>query len=126
MALHWYLKKEYFDTADDIEQVLIHFACTPLGGTPDWTQAESRAMPAGELLRTGVGEVAKYGPPAPVVPQEVHPRLRKKVLRCPTRSSTRRSAPGPATTSSTTSMKSSATGTGRSRPSSWMRSGRGR
>ena len=83
MALNWYLKKEYFDTVDDIEQVLIHYACTPLGGTPDWTQAESRALPAGELLRTGVGEVAKYGPPAPAVPQEVHPRLRKKVLRLP-------------------------------------------
>ena len=83
MALNWYLKKEYFDTADDIEQVLIHYTCAPLGGTPDWTQAESRAMPAGELLRTGVGEVAKYGPPAPAVPQHVHPRLRKKVLRLP-------------------------------------------
>jgi hypothetical protein len=83
MALHWYLKKEFFDTSDDIEAVFIHYTCSPLGTAPDWSTAETRSMPAGEHLRTGVGEVARYGPPAPVVPQVVHPRLRKKVLTLP-------------------------------------------
>lgn len=83
MALTWYLKKEYFDTSDDIADVRIHYLATPLGQEPDWSQATVRSMPAGEVLKTGVGEVAKYGPAAPSVPQHVHPRLRKKVLKLP-------------------------------------------
>ncbi len=84
MALHWYLKKEFFDTSDDIEAVNIHYTWTPLGTAPNWSaHRESRLMPAGEHLKTGVGEVAKYGPPAPSVPQHVHPKLRKKILRLP-------------------------------------------
>ena len=78
-----YLKKEFFDTADDIENVIIHYTCSPLGVDADWSQSQSRPMPAGELLKSGVGEVAKYGPAAPAVPQHVHPRLRKKVLSLP-------------------------------------------
>ena len=84
MALHWYLKKEFFDTSDDIEAVSIHYTWSPLGASPDWeAHRESRSMAAGEYLRTGVGEVAKYGPPAPVVPQDVHARRRKKILKLP-------------------------------------------
>ena len=78
-----YLKKEFFDTTDDIEDVIIHYTCSPLGTPADWTQAQSRSMPAGAILKTGVGQVAKYGPAAPEVPQHVHPRLRKKVLSLP-------------------------------------------
>ena len=78
-----YLKKEFFDTVEGIDDVVIHYTYSPLGMAPDWTQAESRSMPAGVTLKTGVGEVAKYGPPAPRVPQVVHPRLRKKVLNLP-------------------------------------------
>ena len=82
--MNWYLKKEFFDTADDIESVAIHYTWTPLGQAPDWSgHRESRLMPAGEMLKTGVGEVAKYGPPAPSVPQYIHPKLRKKVLKMP-------------------------------------------
>ena len=79
-----YLKKEFWDTDEGIQTVLIHYTVSPLGLPANWAaNAESRSMPAGELLRTGVGEVAKYGPPAPAVPQFVHPRLRKKVLNLP-------------------------------------------
>ncbi|HEX2171320.1 MAG TPA: hypothetical protein VHL09_02600 [Dehalococcoidia bacterium] len=81
--MSFYLKKEFWDTSDGIESVVIHYTSSPLGTRPDWTRAESRAMAAGERLRTGVGEVAKYGPPAPQTPQFVHPRLRKKVLTVP-------------------------------------------
>ena len=64
--MNWYLKKEYFDIADDIEAVSIHYTWTPLGKAPDWSaHRESRLMPAGEYLATGVGEVSKYGPAAP-------------------------------------------------------------
>ena len=79
-----YLKKEFWDTDNGIQSVLIHYTVSPLGLPANWAaNAESRTMPAGEVLRTGVGEVAKYGPPAPAVPQFVHPRLRKKVLNLP-------------------------------------------
>ena len=82
--MNWYLKKEYFDIADDIEAVTIHYTWTPLGKAPDWSaHRESRLMAAGEYLKTGVGEVSKYGPAAPAVPQHVHPKLRKKVLKMP-------------------------------------------
>jgi hypothetical protein len=81
--MNWYLKKDYFDTTTGAESVLIHYVCTPLGSEPDWTQAESRSMAAGEYLKAGVGEVAKYGPAAPSVPQHVHPHLYKKVLKLP-------------------------------------------
>ena len=78
-----YLKKEFFDTSDDIQDVVIHYTCSPLGEAADWSQVQSRSMPAGVQLKTGVGEVAKYGPAAPAVPQVVHPRLRKKVISLP-------------------------------------------
>lgn len=82
--MNWYLKKEFYDATAGIEAVTIHYTWTPAGQAPDWSaQTESRSMPAGEILRSGVGEVAKYGPPAPHTPQQVHPRLRKKVLRLP-------------------------------------------
>ncbi len=82
--MNWYLKKEFYDSVDGIESVTIHYTWTPRGSAPDWSvHRESRLMPAGEYLKTGVGEVAKYGPPAPSVPQYVHPRLRKKILKLP-------------------------------------------
>lgn len=82
--MNWYLKKEFFDPYDGIDDVVIHYTCSPLGTPANWTHnPESRSMPAGQILRTSVGEVAKYGPAAPRVPQYVHPRLRKKVVSMP-------------------------------------------
>jgi hypothetical protein len=82
MALHWYLKKEYWDTSDDIEWVGIHYTWVPFGQAPDWNaHRESRFMPAGEELRTGVGLTGKALPP--YVPQQIHHRLRKKILKMP-------------------------------------------
>lgn len=78
-----YLKKEFFDTTDDIADVIVHYTCSPLGTPADWAQVQSRSMPAGATLKAGVGQVAKYGPAAPEIPQHVHPRLRKKVLSLP-------------------------------------------
>ncbi|HEX2173397.1 MAG TPA: hypothetical protein VHL09_13245 [Dehalococcoidia bacterium] len=81
--MNWYLKKEFFAPTEGVEAILIHYVCAPLGVEPNWGQAESRSMAAGEYLKAGVGEVAKYGPAAPSVPQHVHPRLYKKVLKLP-------------------------------------------
>ena len=81
--MKWYLKKDFFDTVDDLEAVLIHYTCAPRGMTADWSLAESRLMPPGELLKTSIGQVASYGPPPPAIPQLAHPRLRRQVLRLP-------------------------------------------
>lgn len=81
--MSFYLKKEFWDAEDGIQAVNIIYTWSPLGTPPSWAaQSESRSLSA-EALRTGVGEVAKYGPPAPHTPQLVHPRLRKKVLTLP-------------------------------------------
>jgi hypothetical protein len=40
------VEKSFYDFADDIEAVTIHFAVTPLGEHPDWeNQRSSRFMP---------------------------------------------------------------------------------
>ncbi|HEX2171437.1 MAG TPA: hypothetical protein VHL09_03190 [Dehalococcoidia bacterium] len=84
MAMNWYLKKEFFDPSTDIESVTIHYTWGPLGAAPAWeAHRESRLMGADEVLKTGVGEVAKYGPAAPTVQQHIHPQLRKKILKLP-------------------------------------------
>lgn len=82
--MNWYLKKEFFDPFEGITDVVIHYSFSPLGTPANWAaNADSRSMPAGQPLRTGVGEVAKYGPAAPRTPQVTHPRLRKKVISMP-------------------------------------------
>ena len=46
-AMSWYYAiKEFYDYADDIEGVNIHYLWTPLDGIPDWeNQRVSRFMP---------------------------------------------------------------------------------
>lgn len=80
----FYLEKEFYDYAADIEGVNIHYAWTPLDGTPDWeSQRVTRFMPLvrspAQLLGT---EPVTIPPQAPSEPDE--PRLRKKVLKLPT------------------------------------------
>ena len=80
----FYLEKEFYDYADDIEGVNIHYAWTPLGDTPDWdAQRVTRFMP---LLRSpaqllGTEPVSM---PPPLASDSDPPRLRKKVLKLPT------------------------------------------
>lgn len=81
--MNWYLKKEFYGVEDDIEGVIIHYTYGPVGQAPEWTRTESRSMQAGEKLKAGVGQVARYGPAAPEVPQHVDPKLYKKVLKLP-------------------------------------------
>jgi len=80
--MNWYyIEKEYYDYADDIEGVNIHYVWTPLGYEPDWErQRVTRFMPrvrsaspvsaAPSTLKEGNGN-----PPLP--------RLRKKILKLP-------------------------------------------
>ncbi len=68
--MSWHrVEKEFYDYADDIEGVNIHYAWTPLGGVPDWeVQRQTRFMPLVEA-DPAAGRAAA--------------RLRRKVLRLP-------------------------------------------
>jgi hypothetical protein len=74
--MNWYyLEKEFYDYADDIEGVNIHYVWTPRDGVADWeNQRETRFMPlvqsSSSLPATGVISAS----PA---------RLRKKILKLP-------------------------------------------
>lgn len=82
MSWH-FVEKEFYDYADDIEGVNIHYVWTPLGAAPEWEhQRLTRYMPlvqAPSQLRTPVS------PPSspPGSGTSFQPRLRKKVLKLP-------------------------------------------
>ena len=62
LAAYYEVEKSYYDYAENIEAVNIHYACTPLGGVPDWnSQRTTRFLPL------------------------VEPRLRRKLLKLPAR-----------------------------------------
>ena len=43
---HYQIEKWYYDYAENIEAVNIHYACTPLGEVPDWNnQRSTRFLP---------------------------------------------------------------------------------
>jgi hypothetical protein len=82
MSWH-YLEKEFYDHADDIEGVNIHYVCTPVGAIPDWeNQRVTRYMPpvrpAPQLCSQTTADASSSAAssPAPV-------RLRKKILKLP-------------------------------------------
>ena len=61
-ARNYEVEKWFYDYAENIEAVNIHYACTPLGGVPDWnSQRATRYLPL------------------------VEARLRRKVLKLPAR-----------------------------------------
>lgn len=61
-AAHYEIEKWFYDYAENIEAVNIHYACTPLGEIPDWnSQRATRFLPL------------------------VEDRLRRKVLKLPAR-----------------------------------------
>lgn len=80
--MNWYyIEKEYYDYADDIEGVNIHYVWTPLGNEPDWErQRVTRFMPHVRLASSELGAAVSLtagnsGSPLP--------RRRKKILRLP-------------------------------------------
>jgi hypothetical protein len=59
---HYQIEKWFHDYSENIEAVNIHYACTPLGGVPDWnSQRATRFLPV------------------------VEPRLRRKAVKLPSR-----------------------------------------
>ncbi|MGE0823828.1 MAG: hypothetical protein AB7G75_00910 [Candidatus Binatia bacterium] len=75
-----YVEKEYYDHADDIEGVNIHYVCTPTGGIPDWeNQRATRYMPFVQSA-AGLRNSTRPGMPTTV---SWSPRLRKKLLKLP-------------------------------------------
>jgi hypothetical protein len=79
MAWH-YLEKEFYDYADDVEAVNIHYVCTPHGSAPDWeNQRVTRYMPVAKaVLQVNIqtGTISSTGDPSTLPTR----RLRKKVL----------------------------------------------
>ncbi len=80
MTWHYEIK-EYYDSADDIEGVNIHYLWTPLSGVPDWdNQRMTRFMPlvqpvAHPARETVSGETDRAASTAS--------RLRRKILKLP-------------------------------------------
>jgi hypothetical protein len=80
MTWHYEIK-EYYDYADNIEGVNIHYLWTPLGGVPDWdNQRVTRFMPRVQPSVQSVSE-------APVTLADrtgaTTSRLRRKILKLP-------------------------------------------
>lgn len=79
----YYIEKEYYDFAEDIEGVSIHYAWTPLNGVPDWqTQRATRYMPRVKTAAQVLGQAGKRVASAPVPQPDLRP-LRKKTLKLP-------------------------------------------
>lgn len=77
-----YLEKEFYDYADNIEGVNIHYVWTPLASVPDWEhQRATRFMP---LVRSAVSE-DHAAAPQPESASSRGPRVRKKILKLPLR-----------------------------------------
>lgn len=80
--MNWhYIEKEFYDYADDIEGVNIHYVWTPLEGVADWenqrvTRFMPRVYPSPWALATSGSLTAEDGDPS-------LPRLRKKILKLP-------------------------------------------
>jgi hypothetical protein len=80
MTWHYEIK-EYYDSADDIEGVNIHYLWTPLGGVPDWdNQRVTRFMPLVQPVTRPGNEVATDKHEHATAPT---PRLRRKILKLP-------------------------------------------
>ncbi len=79
----YYLEKEFYDYADDIEGVNIHYVCIPIDGVADWeTQRASRFMP---LVQSSSSLSLSSPTPATGVTSPSPAPLRKKILKLPQR-----------------------------------------
>jgi hypothetical protein len=79
----YYLEKEFYDYAEDIEGVNIHYVWTPLGGVADWeNQRATRFMP---LVRLPSPEEGNVSTPSAGSANPSPGRLRKKILKLPQR-----------------------------------------
>jgi len=80
MTWHYEIK-EYYDHADDIEGVNIHYLLTPLGGVPDWENLRvTRFMPLAQSPMHPNGETAMGKTESAA---STAGRLRRKILKLP-------------------------------------------
>ena len=81
MTWHYEIK-EFYDYADDIEGVNIHYLWTPLGGVPDWeNQRVTRFMPRVQPPTSSGSEVSVDMIDDSAAPTTL--RLRRKILKLP-------------------------------------------
>lgn len=79
----YYLVKEFYDYADDIEGVNIHYVWTPIGGVADWeNQRATRFMP---LVQSSSSLSLDPSTPAARVTNSSPARLRQNILKLPQR-----------------------------------------
>ena len=79
----YYLEKEFYDNADDIEGVNVHYVWTPLGSKPDWeNQRATHYMPLVHSPAQLCSTAGAHAPPSEVTAL-TPARLRKKVLKLP-------------------------------------------
>jgi len=77
-----YVIKEYYDYADDIEGVNIHYLWTTLDGIPDWeNQRVTRFMPRVQPPTPPGSRISVGTSAEDVVPATA--RLRRKILKLP-------------------------------------------
>src|SRR5215510_1950877 len=84
MTMNWYyLEKEFYDYADDIEGVNIHYLWTPIGGVADWeNQRATRFMP---LMQSSSSASLNPSSPGAGTTDPSPALLRKKILKLPQR-----------------------------------------
>ncbi len=79
----YYLVKKFYDYADDIEGVNIHYVWTPIGGVADWeNQRATRFMP---LVQSSSSLSLDPSTPAARATNSSPARLRQKILKLPQR-----------------------------------------
>lgn len=77
----YYLEKEFYDYADDIEGVNIHYVWAPIGEVADWeNQRATRFMP---FVHPSAPQDSSSHTPGGEVASSPAPRLRKKILKLP-------------------------------------------
>jgi len=77
----YYIEKEFYDHADDIEGVNIHYVWTPLGSEADWeNQRVTRFMPH---IQASLTEISSALSSNSEEESPSLPRLRKKLLKLP-------------------------------------------
>ena len=82
--MNWYyLEKEFYDYAEDIEGVNINYVCTPLGGSADWeNQRATRFMP---VVQSSPSSYLDSPTSAAETISSSPTPLRKKILKLPQR-----------------------------------------
>jgi hypothetical protein len=81
----YYLEKDFYDYAADVEGVNIHYVWTPIASVPDWeNQRVTRFMPVVQTSSSLLSEVHSSLSTTPAI-SSAPLRLRKKIIKLPQR-----------------------------------------